>query len=67
VKSVVNFNRETDPMGKVTLNVQILESIHLECTQFIFGGFQIDPLENNEKRLTLLFSASSAANIEVAL
>jgi hypothetical protein len=43
VKSVFNFSRETDPMGKFTSNVQILESTHLEGTQFISGGIQTDP------------------------
>jgi hypothetical protein len=43
LKSLVNFNRETDPMGKVTLNVQILELFHSEGTQFIYDGLQTDP------------------------
>jgi hypothetical protein len=30
------------PLGKVTLNVQILESLHSEGTIILFGGFQID-------------------------
>jgi hypothetical protein len=30
-------------MGKVTLNMEILESLHLEGTQLMFGGFQTDP------------------------
>jgi hypothetical protein len=29
-------------LGKVTLNVQILESLHSEGTKILFGGFQID-------------------------
>jgi hypothetical protein len=43
VKSVFNFNKETDPMVKVTLNVQFLESPHLEGTSFISTGSQTDP------------------------
>jgi hypothetical protein len=30
-------------MGKVTLNLQILESIQPEGRKFFFGGFQRDP------------------------
>jgi hypothetical protein len=41
-KSLVNFNRETESMGKCTLNVLILESPQSEGTQVIYGGFQID-------------------------
>jgi hypothetical protein len=29
------------PLGKVTLNVQILESLHSKGTKILFGGFQI--------------------------
>jgi hypothetical protein len=43
VKSVVSFIKETDPMLEVTLNVQLLESPHLEGTPFISTGFQTDP------------------------
>jgi hypothetical protein len=41
-----NFNRKTDPLGKVTLNVEILESVHSERTQLLFGGFETDPYKN---------------------
>jgi hypothetical protein len=40
-KSLVNFNRETEPMGKVTLNVHNLESHHTKDTKFLFGGFAL--------------------------
>jgi hypothetical protein len=42
VMSLVNFTREAEPMGKVTFNMQILESLHWEGTH-IFSGFEIDP------------------------
>jgi hypothetical protein len=43
VKSLVNFNRETDPMGKFTLNVHNLESHYSKGTHFLVGGLQTDP------------------------
>jgi hypothetical protein len=43
VMSMVNITRGAEPMGKVTLHVQILESLHLEGTHIMFGWFQIDP------------------------
>jgi hypothetical protein len=38
-------------MGKVTLNVQILDSLHSEGTQLRCGGFQRDPLKKRATRL----------------
>jgi hypothetical protein len=57
-------------MGKVTWNLQILESPHLDGTTFIYGDFQIDPLKKSGQHTyweTLLLYVSSAANLEVVL
>jgi hypothetical protein len=44
VMSLVNITRGAEPMGKVTLNVQIFESVLSKGTYIMCGCFQINPL-----------------------
>jgi hypothetical protein len=54
VKSLVNQNRNFEPVGKLSLNVHILESLSSEGKIFFFRAFHTDPSQRSWAKKLLI-------------
>jgi hypothetical protein len=57
VKSLVNQNRNFEPIRKLTLNMQNLESLYREGTKVFLRAFQTDPSPRNWEKQLLTYTS----------